>query len=60
LEEGRGYLILDLISKGGKIAREKMGVIILKFHEETDESCSPEINSSHINIRNKNLFLPRS
>lgn len=32
-----------------------MGVVILNFLEGTGESCSSEINSSHINIRNNSF-----
>lgn len=46
MEEGIGCLILDLIDKEGKIARGKLGVIILNFLEGTDESCSLEINTT--------------
>lgn len=33
-----------------------MGVLILNFLEGTGASCSLEINSSHINTRNKTSF----
>lgn len=33
-----------------------MGVVILNLPKGTGESCSSEINSNHINMRNKNSF----